>query len=261
MVLHVGKRTDAAGVLLSKRVMNQAKLLILASCASCLLITGCARVSTETAYVFAAEDAVDNPALKDNLCKDVHAYKGQEPTYFAKYYPSPDLGVRLQLLAPRKQHTMGIGPGVILPMPLIPNPWGGVQSAYYHSVPEKEFGHFVVAVYPDPFTQGYSFTPSQVRLDIGGKSLQPTRITRHYTVNLEPRVQVHGLSRERLKVRNGEFDAFVIEFDTTNVVNPAATLHMSGFDHNGKSLGAYDYLLSIKRSTRFDWEHDVDCQN
>lgn len=254
MALRTGRQV------VSRLQQGKVWLLVMGLTGLAVLPTGCARVSTETAYVFSAEDAVDNIALKDNLCKNVHAYKGQEPAYFAKYYPSPDLGVRLQLLAPRKNHTVAVGPGVVVPLPLIPNPWGGVSSVYYHSVPEKEFDRFVVAVYPDPFKLNYFFTPAQVRLDIGGKSLQPVKVTRHYTVNLEPRHQAFGVVRERLNVRNGEFDAFVIEFDINDVISPAATLHMSGFDYDGAALGARDYPLTIKQSKLFDWEHDVDCQ-
>lgn len=225
------------------------------------LFTGCARVSTETGYVFDAEDAADNITLKDNLCKDVHAYKGQTPTYFAKYSPDANLGVRLQLLAPRKRHNLGFGPGVILPMPLIPNPWGNASAAYYHSSPTKDFSRFIVAVYPDAFKQNYFFTPSRVSLEIGGKVMAPVRVTRHYTVNLDPRKQEYGVERERLKVRNGEFDTFVIEFDVGGMASADAILHMSGFDHNGVGLNSRDYPLTIKQSTAFDWQHDVDCQD
>ena len=228
---------------------------------SSLLLNGCAKVSSESGYVFAKEDAIDNPTIKDQLCSNVHKYKGDDPTYYADYKPETNFTAQLQLLAPRKNHNISVGPGILLPLPLLPDPWGGASAAYYHAVPEKEFDRLVVAIYPKPFAPNYFFTPAQVRLDIAGKALFPVKVTRHFSVNLAARQQTLDITRERLTSNSGEFEAYVVEFDIKNIASPSATLHMSGIDRKGVVLTARDYPLSINQSKVFDWHHDFGCKS
>jgi hypothetical protein len=226
-----------------------------------LLLSGCAKVSTESGYVFAIEDAIDNPSIKDQLCSNVHKYKGDEPMYYADYKPEANFTAQIQLLAPRKNHNISVGPGILFPLPLLPDPWGTNSAVYYHSVPEKEFDRLVVAIYPKPFAPNYFFTPTQVRLDIAGKALFPVKVTRHFSVNLAARQQTLDINRERLTSNSGEFEAYVVEFDIKNIASPSATLHMSGIDRKGVALPPRDYPLSINQSKVFDWHHDFGCKS
>ncbi len=128
--------------------------------------------------------------------------KAMTPTYFAEYAPEKNLGVRLQLLAPREKHNIGFRSRSIVPLPLLPDPWGESSALLIiiHHQLKKVSTDLIVAVYPKPFKQGYFFTPSQVSLEIAGKSLYPSKVTRHYTVNLDPKKQDLDITRERLKV-------------------------------------------------------------
>ena len=220
---------------------------------------GCASVATESGYVFLPENAIDNPNYQDPFCAHIRNYKGTEPAYFAKYRPEADLTARVQLLEPRKINQHSVGPGVLVPLPVIPDPVGNSKAANYRSAPEAQFETVKIAVYPEPFRTGYSFTPSQVRLETGGKTLHPVKISRRYSVNHENRETVLGIVRERLPAHSGEFNAYVLEFDVKNIAGSFVNLHMNGFDRDGIPVTGQVFRLITQQSQVFDWKYDTGC--
>lgn len=116
-----------------------------------------------------------------------------------------------------------------------------------------------VAVYPEPFRTGYFFTPSQVWLETGGKSLHPVRVTHHYTHNHENRQQALDIVREKLPAHSGEFNAYLLEFDVKDVASATVNLHVAGFDRDGVAVPAQVFRLSASQSRVFDWKYDTDC--
>ncbi|MBK8103779.1 MAG: hypothetical protein IPK30_11065 [Cellvibrionales bacterium] len=223
------------------------------------LMSGCASVATESAYVFLPENAIDNPNHKDPFCAHIRNYKGAEPAYFSKYYPEVDFTARLQLLAPRVINQHSVGPGVIVPLPVIPDPVGNGKAAQYRSAPEAQFETVKIAVYPDPFRSGYFFTPSQVWLETSGKALHPIKISRHFSVNHENRQKVLGIVREKLPSQSGEFNAYVLEFNVKGVAGSYMNLHMAGFDREGMPVARQVFRLVTNQAQVFDWKYDTDC--
>jgi len=225
----------------------------------CAGLSGCASVATESGYVFLPENAMDNPSRKDPFCAQVRHYKGAEPAYFAQYHPEPNLAARIQLLEPREINRHSVGPGVLVPLPIIPDPVGNGKAANYRNAPEAQFATVKIAVYPDPFRTGYFFTPSQVWLETGGKTLHPIKISRHYSVNHENRQKVLGIVREKLPAQSGEFNAYVLEFNVKGVAGSFMNLHMAGFDREGIPATSQIFRLVTNQSTVFDWKYDTDC--
>ncbi len=223
------------------------------------LLFGCASVSTESGYVFAPENAIDNPNRPDPFCAQVRRYEGATPAYFAKYQPQDDLTVRLQMLEPRRLNHHSVGPGVLVPLPVIPDPVGNSRAAQYRSAPEGQFNTVKLAVYPLPFRTGYFFTPSQMWLETGGKVLHPVKVSRHYSVNHENREKVLDISREKLPAQSGEFNAYVLEFNVKGVAGSYMKLHVSGFDREGVVVPEQVFKLSTNQARVFDWKYDTDC--
>ncbi|MEZ5539502.1 MAG: hypothetical protein R3E63_06020 [Pseudomonadales bacterium] len=243
--------------------MERRRLRFVFSCVALIgsigSLLGCASVSTESGYVFAPENAIDNPNRPDSFCAQVRHYKGETPAYFAKYQPEADLLARLQLLSPRKLNHHSVGPGVLVPLPVIPDPIGNSKAAQYRSAPEAQFTTVKLAIYPVPFRTGYFFTPSQVRLETGGKILHPVKISRHYSVNHENREKVLDIVRESLPAQSGEFNAYVLEFNVKNIAGSFMKLHVSGFDQHGSVIPEQVFKLSTNQARVFDWKYDTDC--
>jgi hypothetical protein len=224
------------------------------------LVAGCASTATESGYVFAPENAIDNPFHQDPFCENVHSYKdGRTPNYFAKYRPEANLSADIQLIAPRQINRHSVGPGLLVPLPVVPDPVGNGKAANYRSAPERQFDKVVIAVYPKPFRVGYFFTPSQVWLETGGKALHPVKISRHYTHNYENREKLLDIVREKLPAQSGEFNAYVLEFNVKDIAGATMKLHIAGFDHQGVIVPGRVFNLLTNQVQVFDWKYDTDC--
>lgn len=239
-------------------VGNTNKTLLVAFSLALALLSGCASVSMEQGYVFSAADAIDPwmpaPLGCDNV-KKYYTADGKPPAYFT-LYEDDGLRAHVSLVPATHQDSMWVGPGVIVPLPIFPNPVGIDGQIKHHYSPHQSIQPFRIAVYPVAYKLGYRFTPKQVKIKVGGQWQTPSNITYYASHNAGELIQTdYPADTIELKSHSTEYQMYLLDFDINvdSYANPVEAIRMAGFDFQEQAIKAKQYPLSYAEIKRFDW--------
>jgi len=242
-------------------MLNRVRQVFLLAAIS-LLLSSCASVSIEKGYVFNEEDATESLMPKPLNCDRYGHYistdkldGADEPAYYALYQEDKNLRAYISLVpASGRDHVM-VGPGVVVPLPIIPNPYALGNQAAYNAKPHKSLQTFRIAVYPYPHTKGYTFTPGDMQIQVGDKWLSPTNITHYFTHNSRLDKVDRPDTTEVLDDHSTEYHMYLVDFviNSEDYVEPVQAVKVSGFELSGEQLAAKEYPVNYAEIDRFDW--------
>ena len=222
------------------------------------LLASCSWYSIENGYVFSGADAVESFMPAPLNCQHITRYhKDEDPGYFALYQPEPDIRAYLSLRPSVDRDILAVGPGVAVPLPVIPTVSGEVEAVTHtRKGTVKAISPFRLAIYPYPHKRGYQFDPSLVQIRVGEEWLSPSS-ARYYTTHnrvLKPEEQVR--SRASLPAHSQEYQMYLLEFATTRKSGPVEELKVSGFSKGDVMRDPVSYPLATNKAGRFDWKMD-----
>lgn len=221
-------------------------------------LSGCSQVTQQNRIVFESSPKIDE-IFPEQECSHVHSVEDFKE--LAIYQPDDDFKAYLRLVTPGSDNLALIGPGIPLPLPVVPTVVGSWnQSLARTNEAVSYFSTLRLAVYPYPHIRGYSFDPSQVRISVDGDIRTPEKIQFLETHNRELREPEVVSGGQKLKPHTGEYQAFILDFPLDDYEYQALHLTVSGVSSDNGAVKEQTFALVSDYGMRFDWWYDIDCQ-
>jgi len=201
-------------------------------------LIGCSTISLKSGYSFIGKQSSEKS--KRTSCGEVEYYF-TGPIRDTLKFEENRLSVYSYILKkPETEHWLSVGPGIILPLPIIPWPFGIVSSLI---TSDKTSGTIVIAVNFETDEANYTFNPSLVAIKSGDVILTPTSIDPLLTKkSLEP---------------NGS-NQYIFAFDLPSYLDPLR-LTLNGMSKEGKDILLPELIIEYRRSVFLYWLVGINC--
>ncbi len=238
--------------------MNPQAIKLAAITCWLLLISSCVQIVTENQLVFAQAEV--NEARPDTqACGKVRVGPEQARTKWLRLSRYFYLDLKITSLG--ADSTVFFGPGLLLPLPAVPNPVAWGQSMDRHLRDASPINEVALLIRPVAYTNGWSLDPRNIVLEVDGEEFAPVRVSKQETHNLayQPREVVAG--RETILAHNVENVVFRLDYSMPLPSTfEAATLKVGGVrDREAGSLPLVEELLKVHTGGALHWKFDAPC--
>lgn len=223
------------------------------------ILTNCAVIENQQRVVFDQGESMEeiHPVLES--CGEVNDQKTYNVLH--RYQPSEDLYAHVRLLSDKADRTVFLGPGILLPLPLIPNPIALVQELDRgHRLSQNPPESLRVAIYPVAYSQGYTFNPNEITVTVGSNSLRANDISKLQTHNRRLLPVVPSDDVNKLPSHSGEYLVYMLSFDLPDTLDDNLVLEIGGFSHRGKQSSRESLPLGYDSASMLSWRYDLPCK-
>ena len=238
--------------------MNPQAIKLAAITCWLLVVSSCAQIVTENQLVFAQAE-VNEARLDTPSCGTVRV--GTEQARAKRLRLSRYFYLDLEIMSLGADSTAFFGPGLFLPLPVVPNPVAWGQSMDRHLKDASPINRVALLIRPVAYTNGWSLDPYNIVLEVDGEEFAPVRVSKQETHNLayQPREVVTG--REAILAHNVENVVFRLDYSMPlSSTFEAATLKVGGVrDREVGSLPLVEELLKVHRGGALHWKFDAPC--
>lgn len=220
----------------------------------CLLgLSSCtATIAKEYGYSFSAP--IDSSRMQNISCGESKYYFSNSPNYRAVISNS-DASVIVTLDDSQKVHWILIGPSVLVPLPLIPWPFGIVNTLTESENPN--FEKVAVLIHLQTKKEAFSFNPHLVTLKIASDVISPLKVTQYLKDSLFRTIQI-GHS-EYIPIPAGKSQGFEIVFQIPTPGTTEMELIPDGFMLNQAEMLFAPLKLYLFKGTRLYWITTINC--
>jgi hypothetical protein len=205
-----------------------------------ICFSGCSAIQVIGGYSF--EGARAGKAIPYKSCGETFQYFSK-PLYdriditdqesFQESYTKGDIWINLEIVESYSTHWLTVGPGIIIPVPIIPRPYGIGSELFSSTIPIKTFS---VNIYLETNTSSYVFNPNSVLL-IQGENIVKPIVEKGNEIVLSP----------------DKFASFRLRYYLPTSSREPMKLTFKGLSKHGQIIALNDPSIIFNKSVSFYW--------